>query len=174
MALLMGALLAVTGQNKSTWHQRNCRVFVVIVPQKARAHHVCSWNRFVSRDPLFVPMFLDVSFVRFLLHFVVVLGAWPLLADQYGVVFQGNQNCNYQLHAPTSLRLFTQERSGEAKKSRIVKFRKGAACSIAVTCMFVEGAAYRPECFGNAITCRPPIAGYNPQPSEEKVESALK
>lgn len=44
--------------------------------------------------PLFVPMFLDVSFVRFLLHFVVVLGAWPLLADQYGVVLQGNQNCD--------------------------------------------------------------------------------
>lgn len=39
-------------------------------------------------------MFLDVSFVRFLLHFVVVLGAWPLLADQYGVVLQGNQNFN--------------------------------------------------------------------------------
>lgn len=83
---LMEALLAVTGQNKSTWYQRNCRVFVVSVPQKARAHHVCSQNRIVSRGPLFVPMFLDVSFVRFLLRFVVVSGAWPLLADQYGVL----------------------------------------------------------------------------------------
>lgn len=72
---------------------RGITVFVV-VPQKARVHHVCAWNSIVSRDPLVVQIFLGVSFVHFLLHFVVVLGAWPLLADQYGVVLQGNQNSN--------------------------------------------------------------------------------